>query len=185
MNFLPEEDKKAVERQYRYRFITLFSAFILALAAINFVMIFPAFISVKMKNENLKNRVNAASNNSVFKNYSELDKSFQKLNSEANFLESRKKSVVQASDFFEDIINSRYKNITGKISITSVSFVSGAESGGARGRIEIRGNAETRDGLMQFIKNLKENGKFKNVESPASNILKSLDIDYFLTVILN
>lgn len=184
MNFLPQEDKKSIKNQYRGRFLIALCFLIFILVIINLVLFLPSYFFLKVKNDGLKNQIEITSKNPDFKNLIEMENSLKNFSEKIKFFKSRDKETNSAPAILEEIVKAK-SEISGSISITSFSYEKGADNSGAPlKKINILGNAGTREGFLLFLKNLKNNEKFLRVLSPPSNILKSMDIDYSLSIII-
>lgn len=172
MNFLPIDEQIKIKKRYKKRFF-LFLAFALFLSAlINLTLLFPSYIFLKIKNNDLKQELGILRADSIFLKSENMNGSLNVLDKNIQFLKTEKKEIVDFSEILREII--KLKN--NGISITSISF--------EKDKIILLGNGKTREALLSFIQNLKENGIFKTVDSPASNLLKKENIDFIITVFL-
>lgn len=172
MNFLPIDERIKIKKRYKKRFF-LFLAFALFLAAlINLILIFPSYIFLKIKNNDFKQEIRILRSDSIFLKSEKMNGFLNDLDKNINFLKTEGKEVVEFSAILREII--KVKN--GGISLASISF--------EKDKIVLLGNGKTREALLLFIQNLKENTLFKSIDSPASNLLRKENINFTITVFL-
>lgn len=182
INLLPQEYKKAAERETLRRFILcaglMFLFLFLAEAIFAFVLFFWADSSLK----NNRRQLELTKQLSDVKQLGQLEKKASELN---NFLEFFKKTEVRYN------ISSDMKMILSTLpptlKLNSISFESGVSnklSAGAERKFILGGRAETREDLINFIDILKKNRSFNKIEFPPSSFLSAKNVDFSLTLTL-
>ena len=172
MNFLPIDEQIKIKKIYKKRFFLILSFALFLASLINLILVFPSYIFLKVKNNDLKQGFNALRADSIFLKSEKMEDSLKSLDKNIKFLKTGEKEVVEFSEILKEII--KLKNT--KISLSSIFF--------EKDKIILLGNGKTREALLLFIQNLKESGIFKTVDSPASNLLRKEDINFTITVFL-
>lgn len=172
MNFLPFEEQIKIKKIYKKKFFILLVFTIFFVSLINLILIFPSYVFLKIKNNGLKNDIKILLTDSNFLKSNDMNDSLKDLALNIPFLKTAEKEVIEFSDILKEII--KLKNSS--ISLSSVFF--------EKDKITLLGKSKNREKLLLFVQNLKENIFFKNVEYPASNLLRKENIDFTLTVFL-
>ncbi len=169
MNFLLEEDKKEIKREYCRRFVTVLGVFSLSVFLIGTVFLASIIISLKLD-------ANALARQSEFtqqrfeesgaKSFSPL---IQDLNDKINFIARKQAKIRENSLIIKKIIGAEPEGI--KINSLSLNG----------GKLVLQGYSNTRQNLVFLIDRLKQTG-FEKVESPLSNIIKERDIEFTINI---
>lgn len=181
MNLLPQEDQIKIKSQYTQKIFVFFLVMVFLLSLINIILIIPSYLFIKIKNDSLKNELETINKKPVFLRYKDVENSLVKFNEKIEFLNTNSGKTLKVSSVLKQIV---YGLENGGVSIDSMAFDKSAPEKEKIDKIRLTGNADTRANFLQFIKNLKENNNFSEIESPASNILKNSDVSYTITVFL-
>lgn len=175
INLLPNEDKKSVRQETTRRFfivaLSITSLFVMA----GILLVLPIYFSLRVERESLGKLEELSKQSDKIEEIARIDKELNKLNLEANLLESAsvKKS---AGETLEKIIAMKPKSVT----IDGFLFKRPVNS--APGELTLSGHAGTRENLVSFKESLEKSGLAENVDSPLSNILKKNDIEFKLVL---
>jgi hypothetical protein len=169
MNFLPEEDKKNIKREYYRRLFVVFGLFSFFAIVIGIILLLPViFLFQGQKTETARQ---IAVSQELLKNEGgeNIVRLVQELNTRAEHLSEQKKNIWEASPLIKKILTAKSENIKIKrISLDEKTIV-------------VQGISDTRQRLLSFIDDLKRGG-FSKVESPLSNIIKDKDIDFTINI---
>ena len=176
LNLLTKPEKKKIIREYRVRFWVV--AFSLALAGevISLILLIPPYLSAQ-------SRLNLLDSQSV-------GLQAQNLTSESSSLGA----VVRQTNAYLNAFNSS-STPTGVVKVmqdvvgvkgNSVRFKSlFYKPGNGKQRILISGNANSRQSLLDFDKNIKSLPDVVSVDLPVSNFAQSKDINFSVDILID
>jgi len=172
MNFLPIDEQIKIKKRYKEKFFLFLASVLFFASLINLILVFPSYVFLKIKNNDLKKEYEVLRSDSIFLKSEKMNSSLNDLDKNIKFLKTGGEDTVDFSKILNEII--KLKN--SKVSLASISF--------EKDKIVLLGNAKTREALLIFIQNLKENTVFKSVDSPASNLLRKENVDFTITISL-
>lgn len=168
-SFLPHDYKKKVMHIYRTRLSILYLIGLILISIFSVAMLVPAYmISISRKVEvtaefdALKKTLDLKKNNDT---ESFINEASQKIKASVS---SGSKGYI--SDVIENLINHKGSDIA----LSDISFSKNQDGL----NISISGVALTRDGLLNFVKNLKSADSFKNVDLPVATLAKDKNISF-------
>ena len=170
MNFLPEEDKRKIKKEYLRRLFVVLGIFSFSAILIGIILLLAPSIFLRDQEQNLERQL-VISEERLSRGKIENTVSLTKeLNTKISFLDSEQKNIKEKSAFIKIILEEK----TNEIKINNFFF--------DKGKILIQGLSESRQSLLSFIDSLKKKKDFKKVESPVSNLIKERDIEFNLTI---
>jgi len=170
MNFLPEEDKRKIKKEYLRRLFTVIGIFSFSAISIGIVIFLSSSIFLGDQKHNLERQL-AISEERLSRDKTENTISLvEELNAKISLLDSGQENVGEKSAFIKIILEEK----TDKIKILDFFF--------DKGKFLIQGTSEGRQDLLSFIDSLRNKKDFKKVESPVSNLIKERDIEFKLTI---
>jgi len=176
-NLITEKQKKIIKVDYYFRLssisllipISLLGLFLLA-------YIVPYYVSVSRKNhlvdDQFKSVISVENKENIGKNVTQIA---NQLGDELQAVEIFNKKSLMATEYFNKIIENKNPNIQ----ITRLSFNS-VQAGQAE--FTVNGNAKSREGLVNFIDDLKFKGGFTGVEAPISDFANGTNISFTLNI---
>jgi len=174
LNFLPQNNKKKVVREYLYRFSSLFFLFLFFVLIILFSFFVPSYFFVTYKNAAVSDQLALSILESKNKKV-DITATISDTNGLIRILSSEDTSLTVRSEILKKLLNDKQK----QISLTSLNFLNNDDGSM---NVEISGIAETREDLINFEKNLKNDSSFSNIDSPVSDLLKSINADFSVTL---
>lgn len=174
INLLPYEDKKEVEREGLRRFLIVALLSLATVIFLGILLMGPVYLLVFQQRIAQEDEELSLRNGKSTEHINQISNEIKKINSKLFVFESNAKnySAPKTIKGILDIIPSGIK-------LTDISFEVTSE---ARGRAQLRGNASTRENLLNFLKVLNDSGLFSKVDSPVSNILKKTDVDFSINL---
>lgn len=170
MNFLPEEDKRKIKKEYLRRLFVVIGIFSFFAISIGIILLLSFTIFLKDQEHNLERQL-AVSEERLLRGKIENTISLaEEINTKISLLDSGQKNVGEKSAFIKIILGEK----TNKIKINDFFF--------DNGKILIQGLSENRQDFLSFIDSLRKKKEFKKVESPISNLIKERDIEFKLTI---
>lgn len=171
LNLLPPQQKKRVRLEFLNQAIisaaiaVIFIVLILALL----LLITKSFLSINLDEK--EGELLSWQSKTEIKELENLEERVKKLNENLLFLERRQKEQVKFSLILEDLakdapLGIRFDNLSIK----------------EAGKISIRGHSLTRDILLTFKTTLENNPRIINFDFPLSNLTKTRDIDFYLSL---
>jgi hypothetical protein len=170
MNFLPEEDKRKIKKEYLRRFFVVVGIFSFSAISIGVILLL-SFSVFLMDQEYSLERLLAVSEERLSRGKIEnIIFLAEELNTKISLLDSGQKNIGEKSAFIKIILEEK----TNKIKINDFFF--------DKEKILIQGISENRQNLLSFVDSLRKKKDFKKVESPVSNLIKERDIEFKLTI---
>ncbi len=173
INLLPEQEKKAMHSEYKFRLLAVALAGILILIILWIILLIPSFILAFYRS-------------SVAESTVKMTASAHTTDS-TGFADAITSAKLTASVLTPDtivlpttIIDILEKHRTSANKILSISY-SLNEKGVFS--IAVKGIAKTRQSLMQFTTDLKQEAVIASVDLPISNFVKDVDIEFGFTII--
>ncbi len=170
MNFLPEEDKGKIKKEYLRRLFVIIGIFSFFAISIGIILLLSPYLFLKDQEHNLERQL-AISEERLLRGKIENTISLvEELNTKISLLDSGQKNIGEKSAVIKLILEEK----TNKIKILYFYF--------DKEKVLIQGLSESRQNLLSFIDSLKKKKGFKKVESPVSNLVKERDIEFKLTI---
>jgi len=112
----------------------------------------------------------------------ELRKQISSINSTLTKLDS----FYQKKIYFSEILEKVSQVLPQEVRPTNLSTVFSLDEEGEKGsvKISLSGFAPTRESLLEFKKNLDQQSDFRDVYFSPENWVKSIDIDFFVTFVI-
>lgn len=176
INLLLPEEKNKIRTMYQSR-RALFSLVLLLIAfLIGIIIILPAFFLVIVKEKEEINSLEIAQKLISPEQDDIIITLTESIREKFNFLEE-KENIQNISLFFESIID----NTTTGITIIGFLYKKGEE----KENIIIQGHSINREVLIDFIDTVKKTPLFDGIDLPFSNLAKSKDISFTLTIFIS
>jgi hypothetical protein len=176
INFLSEKNKKEVKSEYSFRVISVFSIVFSFVMVFVLVFLMPSHILSVYRKAVISDQLNMIKSSTSNQTDSSLNE-VKKINEIVKVLPS---SVTVHKDFsglIKNIINIKNSSIT----ISSISVEPDSTQGI---KISLKGFSKTRDGLTKFVKDIRDLKLFSGVDLPISNLVKSADIDFMISLVV-
>lgn len=176
-NVIPQEEKKILQKEYNTRRLIVFGVFIVITLVISLILLFPSYLTSRINHQNT-----LMSLESIREELTKDDvhvatpEEIAALRAKISVFNSSKDNVL-VQELFSTIANRRGS----QIKILEMSFARGTEGKPA---IIVEGNADTRDALTQFARNLQAEPTFSEVNLPISNLAKDKNIAFSMTMSL-
>lgn len=170
MNFLPEENKIAIKKEYLRRLFMVAGFFIFSSILISIILLLSTFLLLKGQKGNLERQLSLSQQRLAQSEAKDTANVVQELNKKISILENGQKNIREKSAIIKNIISRK----TEKIAINEFIF--------DKDRISIQGFSDKRINMLDFINSLKQEKSFKKVESPISNLLKEKDIEFNISI---
>ncbi len=170
-HLLPEKEKKVLEAEYRYRLLLVGLIFILASLVVASVFLLPSYLlsarrltDVSVRNDQVKNEIKTKTDPSISTFLSTLKDNLAAL------------KPTQKTPNFSTLV----KEITDK-KTTGIGIDSFSRDGKG---IIIGGQADNRDNLIRFSRDLQMVADFSKVDLPISDFAKDKNINFSITITL-
>jgi len=170
INLLPGEDKKDIKREYLRRVFVVAGTFLFINIAIGIILLYPVFYSLAIQRGFFQKELDLAK-----EIYSKGDKQgvtayILEMNSKLSVLKDGYIDYQQKSEAIKKILT--WKN--DDVFIEGITFLDK--------KVIIVGTSKTRDELLTFVDQLKTESFFKKIDSPASNLLKGVDLKFTINI---
>lgn len=171
INLLPIQKKEELDSIKKIKILSILGFLLLISMVFLVVLFFSIEIYLTSENQNQKFLVDNAISLSSDPKHKELENKITESNDIIKKLDDFYKKQIEVSDAIEKITNIMPDNV----SLVSISYNE------KNFEISLHGKAKTRDDFLAFKKMLEEQPEIKNLNSPISNILKSVDVEFSLT----
>jgi len=174
INLLPQKDKEIVIKEKVRRFIIVAGIMVSFALFFGLVLLSPSYFYLLFEKKEFERTLEFSNSAENFKNALPFEK-------DAEILSKKLSAFVGASakrSFPSLAIERILKTLPPAVKLKSVSYI--AQQDGTI--ISLSGNAGTRDDLLNFKKALEKTGMFKKVNSPVSNYLQGIDIEFSLAL---
>lgn len=175
MNFLPEQDKLILKKEYLKRLFVLFSLFVIFVILAAGMILAPVGLVILTRKDDLKKELSAYAKNAEKISGDKSILKVKDLNHRIGLL-SNYWSKQNLNTLIMRIVDRKKDGIQ----INSFSYEN--KKGDEINAIIILGKADTRQNLFAFESRLKKEFGEQNVISPISNLVKERDLNFSLTI---
>jgi hypothetical protein len=174
INLLPDDNKKAVTREYRWRLIIVASCLMSASAIIGGTFLVPSYLLVLTKARAAADDLANAQKALESSGSSGIETATASLGSKLALLRN-KNPEWGLSSLLSELAAARVNGVT----ITGIRTNPDKNSGFT---LTIVGHARDRQQLLLFTEALKQNPRFSNIDLPIDELVKNADIPYQITL---
>ncbi|MCH7882910.1 hypothetical protein IIA95_00650 [Patescibacteria group bacterium] len=172
INLLPPEHQSSIRAGRIKRFVITFGTLFAFTIFANILLLAPLWLSLALQRNELTRELDSIRKSSIFAQVTDIEAAIKTLNTEIRLFRTKEKERFDITPEFRAVIDSRPAGIT----IDSFIFERAQKTRPAR--ISISGNALRRSTLIRFRETLEKNPLFSRIQSPISNLLKEVDIQY-------
>ena len=175
MNLLPEQEKTALQREISMRLAIAGALLVVVLELVAIVLLIPTYAIVRVQHDALVSGV------------AQLQ---QTVSGKGSVEDELKNHAANIHNFLSDIGIARYapSTLIGEVlkarplgvSTKSITFSRKGETGA----LQLSGNGATREGLLEYQKNIRDLPFVEEAHFTESFITRKVDIDYTLIVTL-
>lgn len=163
-NLLPLEEKKLIQREATRRIVQFLGAAVILAFGIGIILLMPSYIPLAFEKKELELEFLFEEEASNKLNITETLARIRKTRSNIETIRTSSLAPVKASD----VLNQFFDGMNG-VELRAVTLQ-------REGGIVISGYAYTRNNLLDFEKKLRDSGRFQQIVSPLSNIVRDADI---------
>jgi len=169
INLLPEAEKHERVKIYRTSLLSLALIFLLIGILVAVALMFPSYLILHTEEREIKNDLEKINKRVNQEDLSQNEKKLEELESQRAFLSAGEMASTTA-DLIKEILDARKAGVK----ITSINY--------ADGIFDLKGVAERRANLLEFIKALETLPSHKEVKAPLSNLLSEKNVNFSLTL---
>lgn len=172
LNLLPPQDRKRIGHKRLIRFFTLFHGIIASLLVTGIALLLPTYFFLFFQNKGAAE---------LFAARKQITESEQARGAEARIQQTNTILRRLQTDYnlTQESLTTSITDIVAKappgITLTFFSFEKKTN------RVLLRGNAATRNDLLQYISAIRNHPFFRKIESPVENILREKNIAFTLS----
>ncbi len=170
MNFLPEENKIIIKKEYFRRISIIIGLLFFFFILTSTIFLFSLFLLLNGQQESFYRQLGFSEQRLARSEAKDIIPLVKDLNDKVFLLESSQKNIAPKSAIVKNILSRK----PDKITLSEFIF--------DKNKISIHGFSDTRDNMLGFINSLKEEKSFKKVESPISSLLKEKDIEFSVNI---
>lgn len=181
INLIPKEKKKKMVKDFYYKLLILFfltfgTSFFVALIAI-----LPSYFLSSAKNTIINTKLEIQKKEPVPLPEEQTLAVIKDLDSKLSLIEKTRDNKFIVS---QKVINAIILKKMSNIKITDISYENNSQNDPLRDKkINIEGNAPSREVLLLFRQALEDDATFKSVNLPISNFVKGSNIKFYLSLI--
>ncbi len=173
-NLIPETLKEKIIKDYTERRVVVWLFGVCVLMGTFFIFLLPTYTHVFFEEQNTLGDAERIKNSVQFKKADQVAQTIKETNTQLKVLEQENRSV--------NPINSIQQIIGTKNAAIRIYEIEYTEIKATSSIVVIKGVADRRDALRQFVTNLESIKGFSNIELPVSNFVKDKDIDFTISI---
>ena len=174
-NLLPNQQKKAIYKEYNSRRIVITINFLNLTGLIALILLIPLFFLINLKHRASQEEIkNLQIETPELKDVQNLELAASKTAAQIKLL--NKFPVLPPLSIWEKII----KNKSAGIKIKSFYY----SNENADTNVSIKGTALSREALTNFGRSLESEAQFKNVNLPVSSLARGKDLDFQISFLV-
>ncbi len=173
-NLIPDSVKEKILKDYQRRrgVVWLFMTAVLSIVVLIFLL--PTYVHVFFEVKNVSASVEIVKSSLQLKEADEVVGTIKKTNEQLRTLFSASSSFKTS-----EIVERALKAKNSFIHITDIEYI---ETKIGSSTLQLRGIADRRESLREFVTTLESIESFEKVELPVSNFAKDRDIDFSVTI---
>lgn len=173
MNLLTQEGKKKIKKEYLAHLSVVLLFAVLVLVVLGIAALIPSWVVLNFRQNGFTTTLDLLNRNAPAEEIKALETTARDTGHKLQVLET-KNPTPQLSEIIETIVKGRGTGVR----LTSLTFLTQEK----RTKLTLQGVAQTRTGLIQFIKTLESNPLFTHVESPLSNLVTEQNASFSLVL---
>lgn len=177
-DLLPQENKKGLRNDYRYRLTILIIEGLLVTGILCLIFMVPSYFLTHSKLTTVKAREAELLKNQRAAEERVVSKELEESRNNMKFVED---GLVAHG--VQEVIDTVLSYKADTISIVGFNVVKAKE--GEQYTVSVTGTADDRDSLVSFTKKLQKEKTFTNVVLPVSNLEKNRNIDFSMSFVAN
>jgi len=171
-NLLPEEQKKEIYTEYRFRLFILIFIFLVITGIIAIILLAPTLFLSSSEYNNLAEGLGLLQKETPeLENSQNLQTTVEKTNNKLTVLQSGREQTPLL--IWSKVIDDKPSGVK----INSFSY----SKKDKKVVVIIEGRALVRESLISFAKSLEAQKTFENVNLPVSNLAREKNLDFFIT----
>lgn len=174
LNLLPPEDVRRLGHEKLTRFLILVFGVLAAILLTGGILMLPTYFLLTFQEEDVLRQIDIAQKSIATRRTNEAENTIRAINAKLITLDAANVQRSLASSLMAAVA----KDTGSGISLDRFSFSRDSR------KIELTGEAPTRELFLNFLNRLHGDTHFASVESPVANLLKDTDLSFILTLII-
>ncbi len=176
INLLPDSEKKSLYYVKTFDALIAIAAYCVVFSLIITITSLALFYYLYNVEKLLSHQLESYLSNKEIQYVKDLEKQFEDFNSDLVLFKNEiiKKGVISP------ILKQLIKEIPEEIKLKSLIYSTDKNNQ----KIILSGSAATRESFLSFIETLRQDKNYKDIISPLQNIVKSVNIDFSITILL-
>lgn len=171
-NLLPPKQQLSILHLYRKRFLSIMFLFVAALLAVGSVLLLPSLMFLKNSQAELQQKHDALAGQGTDAIAHSLSSSISDINSKLSDFANSAPTSPLVGDFITPVLNAK----TSHVHLTEFSYT--ANTDGTTADVEISGDADSREALLDFSNALQTIPNYTDVNVPIASFIKSTDVTF-------
>jgi len=176
-NLLPKQEKQALVKLYRKRFVAVVLIFIACAAIMGSILILPAFFLAETTERALTEKLAMLNQQETSELQRSLGQSVGDINMKLGVFKENIKSSPLIADFIDPMLSVKSPSIH----LTHFTYAVDATSG--KVTMDISGTADTRQALTAFAERVRVLDGIAEVTVPITSFIKDQNVTFTLTAI--
>ena len=174
-DLLPEKERELIKSEYKIRRWSLLLIFLFFLGVISVILFTPTYFAIYLEKRYLSEALDEVQRESEKLVDPKMFEELKRVNETVNSLESHLYEI-SVTELMKGVLSCKPDGV----SITSFAFEK--TDGGGSLRTSLAGHAGTREELLEFSSNLKEEDYVTEVDIPLASFAREYDLDFSLQI---
>ena len=175
-NLIPDGVKEKILKDYRGRRGVVWLFTFLLLSTMVLIFLLPSYTYVSLEEKNMRTDVEVVRNSFQLKKVDDVVEAIKETNEQLRALSSAK-NPIKTSEILEKALKAKNSSIH----VTEIEYIEAKTSSST---VLLKGIADKRESLREFINRLEAVEGFVKVELPVSNFAKDKNIDFSVNITL-
>ena len=175
LNLLPDEDLRSIGYEKLSRFFIIIFVNLAVIIIVGAVLMLPSYFFITFQGSEEAQQVETAKKSIEAKRVQEAEEIIRATNAKLKILSEEGLQARSLSSYLEALS----RHVPSGLRVEQLSY------GGSDNKMELAGNATTRDIFLSFLSSLRTDASFPEVHSPVTNILRDKDVDFILSLTLS
>ncbi len=177
LKLLLREDRRAIKKEFLFRFLNIFLWFSIIGVLVTCILLFTSYVFIEYQKRVVDEQLIIAQNSGAPTIMEQLRVSEEELK---KHYQTFKSESPEYSKFLLEILNGANDRIF--LEWISFKIVAGDRTQSSIVEIELRGQAETRKDLVEYVEELRLVEIFEFVNLPLSNLTRDTEVPFVISI---
>lgn len=178
INLLPLREKQAANAHYRNRLLIVSLFLVTIVFIVGAIFLLPALFLGAVKERSIAEQIAIVEKSSAVRTTNEIDAIIQRARKKISLLSAQFSPRIETTTVFQSIVEHKPRSV-------SVQELSYSVSKDSEYTVRMRGNAQTRSNLLNFVEVLEDQQGFSRVDLPIRYLVEDVDVFFSMTMHLD